>query len=466
MAKLSFLENVDQMFDAAVSALGLSDDIASQIRGCNSVIQLRFPVQLNGKLEVFTGWRAVHSDHQLPVKGGIRYAPVVCQDEVEALAALMSYKCAVVDIPFGGAKGGLAIDPSKYSTEDLEKITRKFARELIKKAYLSPAENVPAPDMGTNEKTMAWIYDEYQNLRPDDINAMGCVTGKPKTLGGISFRTEATGKGVFFGIEYFLSKDELVREVKLTTGIEEKRIVVQGFGNVGYYSAFFLAEAGAKIVGIAEKDGFVYNDDGIDIKQAKIEFDERSSIRNVSNVKYQEDSRLGLEYACDILIPAALEGQITAENAPRIKAKLIAEAANGPITQEADKILLERGRGILPDIYLNAGGVTVSYFEWIKNLSHIRFGRMDKKQEEMRGIKIIEAFERVNKIKLPKDLKDQLQLSTDETDVIKSGLADTMRNALDNIIEAKEKYKTTDLRTAAYALAIEKIANYYTLVGH
>ena len=453
------------MFDQATEVVGLSPDIVQQIRGCNSVIQLRFPVKIDGNLQVFTGWRAVHSEHRLPVKGGIRYATIVCQDEVEALAALMSYKCALVDIPFGGAKGGLIIDPAKYTKPQLEKITRRFARELIKKTYLSPAENVPAPDMGTDETTMAWIADEYRTLRPDDINALGCVTGKPKDQGGIAFRTEATGKGVFFGIEYFLANDKLIKGTGLTLGLKDKTIVLQGFGNVGYYTAHFLQEAGAKIVGISEHDGYISNKNGINTAQAHKEFSERKSIKDVTSVTYSNNPSDFLDEECDILIPAALEGQINKENAHRIKATIIAEAANGPTTLEADEILRKSGKIIIPDIYLNAGGVTVSYFEWIKNLSHIRFGRMDKKLEEMRGQKIFDALQKLTKETIPREIEHELRLNVDESEVIESGLADTMRNALATILEAKDKYKLNCYRTAAYAVAVKKIADYYDNMG-
>jgi glutamate dehydrogenase (NAD(P)+) len=465
VSEISFLDSVNKMFDVGIETVGVSKDVASQIRGCNNVVQIRFPVRMNGSFEVFTGWRAVHSEHRLPVKGGIRYAPVVCQDEVEALAALMSYKCAIVDIPFGGAKGGLAIDPNKYTCAQLEKITRRFTRELTKKSYLSPAENVPAPDMGTNEQTMAWIADEYRNLRPDDINALGCVTGKPNDQGGISFRKEATGKGVHFGLEYFFSKKELLKETGLSCGLEGKTVVVQGFGNVGFHAAKFLEESGAKIIGISEKDGFVFNQDGIDVCLAHHEFKERLSTKDISSVTREDDPNAFVGQECDILIPAALEGQITTKNAKLVKAKVIAEAANGPVTYEADTILRDMGVIIIPDLYLNAGGVTASYFEWIKNLSHIRFGRMDKKLEEMRGQKIFTQLEKLFGKELPQEVCTNLRLKIDESEVIQSGLMDTMRNALDAIVDAQNRYKTDSLRTAAYAVAIEKISNYYDTMG-
>lgn len=460
----AFTENVEKGFTRAAKAIGLKDDLIAQINSCNNVIKISFPVVIDGEIEVFTGWRAVHSEHRLPVKGGIRYAPNVNLDEVEALAALMSYKCAIVDVPFGGSKGGLCIDPNKYSKYNLEKITRAFTRQLVQKKYLSPAVNVPAPDMGTNAETMAWIADEYNRLHPSDINALGCVTGKPVNFGGIRGRTEATGQGVFYGVKALLTEDRYADLRPLSAGISGKTVIVQGFGNVGYHAAKFLSAAGAKVIGIAERDGYISNEDGLDIAAVKEAFDKERSVKNIAGSTYSENSLEGLENECDILIPAALEGTIHKDNAPKIKAKIIAEAANGPVTAEADAILAENGVLILPDIYLNAGGVTVSYFEWIKNLSHIRFGRMDKKLEEMQGERIINALEKLLEKELPAEIVDELRFGSDELDVINAGLADTMQNALSQMVDMKEKHNLPSLRVAAFAVAAKKIADYYKLL--
>ncbi|SMF00539.1 Glu/Leu/Phe/Val family dehydrogenase [Pseudobacteriovorax antillogorgiicola] len=461
----SFSQNVNDIFVASAKLMNISQDVIDQIKFCNSVIQVKFPVRLNGSLDVFTGWRAVHSEHRLPVKGGIRYALEVNQDEVEALSALMSYKCAIVDVPFGGAKGGLCIDPSRYNDQQLEKITRAFTREMTKRSFISPAENVPAPDMGTNARTMAWIADEYRSLRPQDINALGCVTGKPVEQGGIRGRTEATGRGVFFGLEELLNQDEFIKPFGIKPGIKGKTVVIQGFGNVGYHSAKFLEEAGAKIIGIAERDGFILRESGFNVEEIHKQFLKTRSVRDIPDVDYYQDSKKGLEHPCDILIPAALEGQITEENAPRIKAKLIAEAANGPVSTAGDKILNEKGILVLPDVYLNAGGVTVSYFEWIKNLSHIRFGRMDRKLEDMRGKRVLQLFEKLLDKPIPSEIAQKFNFGADELEVINSGLEDTMKNALNEIIQLKASRDMPDLRTAAYALAAKKIARYYEIMS-
>ena len=463
----AFLENVNRMFNKAAAALNLPRGLAEQIKGCNSVYQVRFSLEFGSEYRTFIGWRAVHSEHRLPAKGGIRYADVVNQDEVEALAALMSYKCALVDVPFGGSKGGLLIDPREYSAEDLERITRRFARELIKKDYISPSLNVPAPDMGTGPREMAWIADTYRILRPDDIDAVGCVTGKPVSQGGIAGRVEATGRGAQYGLQEFFRHPEDVARARLSGGLEGKRVIVQGLGNVGYHAAKFLSEEdGAKIVGIIEREGAVLADAGIDVESAAAHRREHGTLADFPGVTYVGNGTSVLEAECDILLPAALENQITIENAPNIKARLIAEVANGPVTFEADEYLRERGTVIIPDFYLNAGGVTVSYFEWIKNLSHIRFGRMGRRLEEMRGRQIIEALEEMTGKKVPERLIALLSKGADEVDLVRSGLEDTMREAYLDMREVfLSREKVVDLRTAGFVVALEKIASSYEAMG-
>ncbi len=465
--EISFKESIDRMFDRAAATLDLPPGLAEHIKICNSVYQIRFFVKFRDGYKTFVGWRAVHSDHRLPVKGGIRYALSVTQDDVEALAALMSYKCAIVDVPFGGSKGGLSIYPRDYTEAELERITRRFAQELIEKGYISPSLNVPAPDMGTGPREMAWISDTYRMLYPNDINAVACVTGKPVTQGGIRGRVEATGRGVQYALREFFRHPEDVARAGLQGSLEGKRVVVQGIGNVGYHTAKFLAEEdGARIVGIIERDGAVLSEKGLPVDRVSDHKREHGGIKGMSGVTFVEDGCSVLEADCDILIPAALEGQITMENAPRIRASLIAEAANGPITFEADNYLRERGKVILPDIYLNAGGVTVSYFEWIKNLSHIRFGRLDRRHEEMRGRQIIETIETMVGRKVPDHLRSQLTQGADEFDLVRSGLDDTMRQAYNEIREIfLRRDNVPDLRTAAYVVAIEKIARAYQELG-
>lgn len=468
--RLSFSQSVDLMVDRAMDFVDLPPGLAEQIKVCNNVIHVQFPVKLSdGEYHTFKGWRAVHSDHRLPVKGGIRYSPHVHQDEVVALASLMTYKCAVVNVPYGGSKGGLQIYPRNYSVDELEMITRIFARELIKKGYISPAINVPAPDMGTGEREMAWIADTYRNLHPEDINHFACVTGKPVSNGGIRGRTEATGRGVQYVIREFFRHPEDMRLANLTGDIRGKRIVIQGLGNVGYHAAKFLSqEDGAKIICIIERDGAIVNErDGFHVENVKAYLDTQGGIKGYPDAeKYFEDGLSCLEMECDILIPAALEGQITEENVGRIKAPLIVEAANGPITYDADVQLRERGVVVLPDIFVNAGGVTVSYFEWIKNISHIRFGRMDRRLDEWRGEKTVEAIELLTGKTVPADFRNIIIRGGDELDLVRSGLDDTMRLAYQEISEEFHRNsQMSDFRTAAFVVAIRKIARTYLDMG-
>jgi glutamate dehydrogenase (NAD(P)+) len=465
--RISMLESVNRMYDRAVAALDLPPGMAEKIKQCNSVYQVRFPVNFRGKVRVFTGWRATHSEHRLPAKGGIRFAPTSDQEEIEALAALMSYKCALVDVPFGGSKGGLCIDPRQYGPDELERITRRFAQELARKGLISPSLNVPAPDMGTGPREMAWIADTYRQLYPNDINAIACVTGKPVTQSGISGRTEATGRGVQYGLREFFRHDEDVERAGLKGGLQDKRIIVQGLGNVGSYAAKFLRdEDGARIVAVVERDGAVLDPDGLDVQAVVEHLGATGGVKGFPGARFTPDGAAVLEDACDILLLAAMENQVTAGNAPSIQASLIAEAANGPVTFAADEILRQRGKTILPDIYLNAGGVTVSYFEWIKNLSHIRFGRLQRRLDELRGQGIIEALEAMTGRKTPPELVQRIRHGANELDMVRSGLDDTMRRAY---LEMRELVATRqsieDLRTAAYAVGIEKIARCYEEMG-
>jgi glutamate dehydrogenase (NAD(P)+) len=456
------------MVDRALSVMDLDPDLAEQIKATNNVIKLQFSVQMDdGRHELFTGWRAVHSDHRLPVKGGIRYAMHADQDEVEALAALMTYKCAIVNVPFGGSKGALKIDPRKYNVTELERITRGFARRLISKGYISPAENVPAPDMGTGEREMAWIADIYRIMHPGDINHFACVTGKPVTNGGIRGRTEATGRGVQYVIREFFRHSDDMKLAGLEGTLEGKRIVIQGLGNVGYHAAQFLAqEDGARITCIIERDGAVVNESGIDIFQARQYLAEYGGLEGYPGGRFDPDGKKHLELPCDILIPAALEAQITVDNAHNIQAPLIVEAANGPITFAADEILRERGIVVLPDAFVNAGGVTVSYFEWIKNLSHIRFGRMQRRLEEWRGERIVEALELMTNQPAPDNLKRDIIFGGDELAMVRSGLDDTMRVAFQEISETLHSMSDVhDYRTAAYVVSLQKIAKTHTEMG-
>jgi len=464
--KPSFLENVDMIINDTINCINIDPNIAKIIKTCRSVIQFKFPVKIKGKIEIFHGWRAVHSNHKLPVKGGIRYSTNVNQQEIEALATLMTFKCAVVDVPFGGAKGGLLIDPKKYDEESLERITKKFARELIRRGFLSPARDVPAPDVGTSQREMGWILDAYKSLRPEDINHVACVTGKSIDHGGIKGRLEATGKGVCEALKEFFRHPEEIKKTNITNpNLSDQKIIVQGFGNVGLHACKTLFEAGAKIIAIAEKDGGILNEEGINISELEKYKDDKNTIFDFPNTEKISNSSNLLTHECDILIPAALENAITLKNVDGIKANLICEAANGPISYKANQKLKNKGIVIIPDIYANAGGVTVSYFEWIRNISHVRMGRMHRRYEEDRGEIILKSIEQITGKKLSQNLTDQLVHGVNEEDIISSGLEDTMRVSFQEILDLKSEYNLEDYRIAAYAIAIKKIEKSYLELG-
>ena len=469
----SFRESVDLMFNRAVALMDLSPGLEQKIRVCNSTYTVRFGVRLRGKIETFTGYRSVHSEHMEPVKGGIRYALSVHQDEVEALAALMTYKCALVETPFGGSKGGLCIDPRAWDEHELEQITRRFAYELIKRDLIHPAQNVPAPDMGTGEREMAWIADQYARMNTTDINAKACVTGKPPHAGGIQGRVEATGRGVQFALREFFRHPEDVAIAKLSGTLSGKTCIVQGLGNVGYHAAKFLSEEdGVKITAIIERDGALIDEGGLNVEAVRQHMNASGGLlKGYAGATFTEEGSAVLERACDMLIPAALEGVINLTNADRIKAPLIIEAANGPITYGADEILRAKGVVIIPDMYANAGGVTVSYFEWVKNLSHIRFGRMQRRAEESRSRILVEELERLSADQhlgwtLTADFKEKFLTGSDELALVRSGLDDTMRTAYQAMRAVWHgRADVQDLRVAAYIVSIGRVAQTYRSKG-
>ncbi len=462
----SFFGDVLKYFDNASSYLNYPAGMLDQIKYCNSVYRMRFPVKVDNGIEVIEAYRVEHSHHRMPTKGGIRYSMAVNQDEVMALAALMTYKCAIVDVPFGGAKGGVKIDPKNYTEEQLERITRRYTSELIKKNFIGPGLDVPAPDYGTGEREMAWIVDTYATFFPGQTDAIGCVTGKPVSQGGINGRREATGLGVYFGIREAVSFEDDMKRLGMTTGLVGKTMVIQGLGNVGYHCAKFFSEGGARIICLAEYEGAVYNPDGLDYL-AVVEHRRRTgSILNFPGATNLAKNTDALELDCDILIPAALENQIHEGNAARIKAKIIGEAANGPVTAEAEVILNKKGIMTIPDIYLNAGGVTVSYFEWLKNLSHVRFGRLGKRFDENLNNSIITAVEEMTGKNVSDRHKQQIGRGADEVDLVYSGLEETMIEAYRQIRDVKiEMPHVPDYRTAAFIVAIRKIARSYESLG-
>jgi glutamate dehydrogenase (NAD(P)+) len=463
----TFRESTNIMFNNAVELMQLPPGLVEKIRVCNATYTVRFGVRLRGDIQTFTGYRSVHSEHMEPVKGGIRFATSVNQDEVEALAALMTYKCALVEAPFGGSKGGLCIDPRKWDEEELERITRRFAYELVKRDLIHPSQNVPAPDMGTGEREMAWIADQYSRMNTTDINARACVTGKPISSGGIQGRTEATGRGVQYALQEFFRHPEDIKAAGMSGTLDGKRIIVQGLGNVGYHAAKFLSEEdGCKVIGVLEYNGCITNPNGIDIEALKKHLIEHGSPDGFTGGKIHPADAPIMEMEADILVPAAMEGVVNLENAARIQTPLIIEAANGPVTSGADEILRKKGCVIIPDMYANAGGVTVSYFEWVKNLSHIRFGRMQRRQEEDRHRLLINELENVSGQKLSETFKQRYLHGAGELELVRSGLEDTMRGAYQDMRKVwHERSDVEDLRTAAYLVAIGKVANSYRSMG-
>ena len=462
----SFFNDVNSYVDKAATFTKHPPGLIEQIKQCNCVLQVSFPLRLKkGKFQVVEAFRVQHSHHKAPVKGGIRYSTMVSEDEVKALAALMSYKCALVNVPFGGAKGGVRIDPTAYTVEQLERITRRFTSELIKRNSIGPAVDVPAPDYGTGSREMAWIADTYMAFNSEQINALGCVTGKPLSQHGIRGRTEATGRGVYFGIREAVDGYEDMQKLDLYPGIDGKTVIIQGLGNVGYFAGLNLQQNGAIIVGIAEYDGGIFNPDGLDIEAVHKHRQETGSILSFEAAQNVKEGTDLLEYECDILIPAALENQITSVNAAKIKAKIIAEAANGPITAAAEKILHQKGAFIIPDLFLNAGGVTVSYFEWLKNISRVSFGKINKRYNELNNEMMVSAIEDASDTNLPFKQRNLLIRGAGERELVDSGLEGVMVNAYAEINEIRKEKDTPDLRTAAFVNSLEKIAISYLELG-
>ena len=464
----SFFESVERYFDKAAPYTTLPKGLLKQIKVCNAIYQMNFPVKIGNEYHVIEAYRVQHSHHRLPTKGGIRYDLGVNQDEVMALAALMTYKCAIVDVPFGGAKGGVKINPKAYNPRILQKITRRYATELIRKNFIGPGIDVPAPDYGTGPREMAWIADTYATFKHGELDAAACVTGKPVAQNGIQGRTEATGRGVFYGLRTACSYKDDMKKIGLTEGIAGKTMVVQGLGNVGYYtSKISTEEGGVKLIGVAEFEGSIHKEDGINVEELMKHRKETGSIMDFPGATNLPNRASALELECDILVPAALERQITAENAPRIKAKIVAEAANGPVTPGGEDILLEKGVMIIPDMYINAGGVTVSYFEWLKNLSHMRFGRMEKRFDSNSYEQLVSLVEQMTGKKVGNSRERALLTrGADEIDLVRSGLEETMITAYEEIREIwKRKKGINDLRTAAFTNAIQKIGSDYISLG-
>jgi glutamate dehydrogenase (NAD(P)+) len=462
---LPMFAQVNKYFDKAAAYLEHPPGLLEQIKACNSVFRVSFPLKRDdGTIEVIHGWRAQHSVHRLPTKGGIRFAAHVDEDEVSALAALMTYKCALVDVPFGGAKGAVRIDSRNYSEAELERVTRRYTYELFTKNLIGPGVDVPAPDYGTGPREMAWILDTFASLAPGSIDALGCVTGKPVTQGGVRGRAESTGRGVYFALREAVCFPEDVVPLGISPGVGGKRVVVQGLGNVGYHAAKFIQEGGGLLVALAEREGAIFREGGLDLENVMAHRKETGSILGFPGARDIATSSEALELDCDILVPAALENQITGENVDRIRARIIVEGANGPVTADASERLLSRGTLIVPDIYTNAGGVTVSYFEWVKNLSHMRFGRMEKRFTERTNERMLEGIEHLTGLHFPAEDRDRATATVNEEELVNSGLEETMVAAYAEL-RAIQKDRGVDLRTAAFINAIGKVALAYQQRG-
>jgi len=438
---MNFLESVHKFYDSASSHLAIPEGLVSQIKAPDCVYHLRFPIKLdNGQIKVVNAWHCQHSNHKNPLKGGIRFSNLVDEEEVTALATLMTFKCALVDVPFAGGKGGVKIDTKDFSRTEIERITRRYSFELYKRNSLGPNSYVPSTDYGTTSREMSWIFDTYKTLSNDAVDSAGSVTSKNISQGGIRGRVEATGKGVYIGLRVLLDDKEEMKKISLEPGIKDKKIIIQGFGNVGYHSALFLKEAGAKIIGICEYNGSIYNPDGLNPEKVKKHLQNGKSILEYPNCTVFDDPYHVFYLDCDILLPAALEEQINKENMKKINAKIIAEGANGPLTYEADQYLSKNSVLILPDLFLNSGGVIVSYFEWLKNLNHVRFGRIMGDNSAKKDI--------------------------DEIHFVNRALEDTMSAAFNSMKnKRKELGYQISLRESAYKVAIEKIATIYEEMG-
>lgn len=465
MEQQEFLDSVEQFIDTAAQNVDLPEGLAERIAQCNSTYAVRFGVKLRGRVHSFEGWRSVHSEHIEPVKGGIRYAPDASLAEVEALATLMSLKCALVNVPFGGSKGALKINPADWTEDELERITRRFTQELSRRDLIHPGRNVPAPDMGTGEREMAWMADEFRKTgRSDAINQAACVTGKPVARGGIEGRIEATGRGVQYALNAYLSHPHTA-PISGQKSVKGLTIVVQGFGNVGYHAAKFLAEDGALITGIVEHDCAIFDPAGLDVDAVAAWRGKTGSSSDFPGAQTVPSDQGLTHRAADVLIPAAKENAITTANCEQVNYQLIVEAANGPVTAQAEECLTRRGIVVLPDLYVNAGGVIVSYFEWVKNITHLPFGLMDRRRNANTGNAVLSALEEIAGHPLRDDQRAEIAHATREIDLVRSGLEEIMTRAFDDIMARKSALPDATLRVAAYVVTIARIADYYRAIG-
>jgi len=467
MRQQRFLSDVGRYFDEAAALSNYPPDLLDQIKRCNSLYRFEFHIRhVDGRIDVMRAWRAEHSHHKLPVKGGIRFSPEVDKDDVMALASLMTYKCAIVDVPFGGAKGAVQVDTTRYNEDQLERITRRYAHELLKKNFLGPAVDVPAPDLGASAREMAWIADTYQAFRGAQINALGCVTGKPVTEGGVQGREEATGRGAFYALREACCQEDDMTRLGLSTGLDGKRIAIQGIGNATYWAAKFCREEGAKIVGLSDSRATIADPDCLNEDAVSTFKREHGGVAGFPGATTHDDSRAVLELECDVLIPAAVECQLTEENAARATASIIVEAANGPTTPEADTVFRSRGLLVVPDLYANAGGVIVSCFEWLKNLSHVKYGRLERRYRAAADARILEALETATGSRLSAADRAEIVRPVDELTVVNSGLEEALVEAYQQLRNTVRRVDGVDsLRVAGFHLAIDRVARSYLELG-
>ena len=438
----------------------VTKDLLEVIKAPKTVIKFNMPIRRdNGTLEVIEAYRAQHSYHRVPCKGGIRYSHDVDQQEVEALSSLMTFKCACNDIPFGGAKGGVKINPKKYSVNELERITRRYALEISKKGFLGASIDVPAPDMGTGGREMSWIKDTYSYIfGQNDVNAAACITGKPLHQGGIDGRPEATGLGVFFGVRELFTIPEFCSQYKTTVGLKGKTVIIQGYGNVGSWAHKFFQEEGSKVTGIIEHNSGVFNAEGLDQADLLAYWTKHHSFAGYTGGQvFGADSMEIMYKECDILIPAAIEKSVNKGNMEKFQCKVMAEAANGPTTFAAHKYLVGKGVGVIPDLLINAGGVIVSYFEWLKGLEHVRLGRLTKGWER-KSKKELAGLLGITGAKL-----DGIEGPT-EKNIVYTALEEIMNASCRQVFKYSVEHKV-NLRVAAYAQTIAKIAQTYKEAG-
>ena len=443
-----------QFIERAATYTRTPSSFIEGLKTCSHVLELTLPIKRDdGSLDFFVAYRAHHSNHTSPMSGGIRYAPNMQLEDVEALAGLATMKLACVDIPFGGANGGISVDPKDLSDKELERLTRRYAHELYKASFMGPGLDVLGPDMGTNSKIMAWMMDEYSQLAPGDTEAQGVVTGKPEASGGIHGREEAAGYGFYLALKQFLSNQNLAESTELSNKLNDKTYIIQGFGNSGYNISNFLYEKeNAKIIGIVEIDGATYNKDGLDINALKKHYDKHSTVKGFSGGETHANGDAILFKPCDVLIPAASIATINNTNAHFLNCKIVAEGCNMPVSLKAEKYLINNGVTILPDLVMNSGAAISSYFEYVKNIGHISPGKLTKRWELRANESIMKYIAQLLGSELP---TSELQVASD-LEIMRSALEDSIITAVKSV-ELTAKRFAIGYRDAAYVNSLNRI---------